>query len=1124
MKCPRCQAENREGLRFCEDCGARLTVTCTACGAEFTPGKKFCGSCGAAFGATSPDGRDTSPSAYTPKHLAEKILTSRSALEGERKQVTVLFADLKGSMELLADRDPEEARKLLDPVLEHMMEAVHRYEGTVNQVMGDGIMALFGAPLAHEDHAVRACYAALQMQEAVKKYAESVRREYGVTIRIRVGLNSGDVVVRSIGNDLQMDYTAVGQTTHLASRMEQMADPGSIFATAETVRLAEGYVQVTSLGRRPVRGRDAPVEVCVVTGTGAARWPLEAAAARGLTGFVGRETELTLVGRAVQSAAAGHGQVVGVVGEPGIGKSRLFYEATRPERMSGWLVLKTGAASYGKTTAYRPVIDLLRAYFEIHDRGDQQDVRLRITTRLVALDKSLAPRLPALFSLLDVPVDDREWQTLDPRQRRQQTMDAVIRLLLRESQVQPLCLVFEDLHWIDSETQALLGGLIESVPTARVLLLVNFRPEYRHDWGSKSYYAQLRIDPLPPRNAQELLRELLGDDDAHAPLKQLLIERTRGNPFFLEESVRTLAENGVLVGERGRYRLTTAVQTIRVPATVQAVLAARIDRLAPEDKRLLQSASVIGETVPVGLLQAVADVPEPEFRDGLARLRAAELLYDVSLFPEPYYVFRHGLTCQVAYTSLLRERRRTLHGRIVDAIERLYPEDRRGEHVERLAHHALQGERWDRAAHYLRQAGTKAFAHSANWEAVAWFEQALTVVERLPETADTLTDAVDLRLGLRNALTLLGEHERTLGHLRQAQAIAERLGDRRRLGRALSFEVNCLFLLGEHQQAIESARRARAVAEELDDLPLKTVTDMYAGRAHLYLGDFARAIEIFGGIVAALTGTLAHDHLGIPVLPSVFARSQLVECLAEVGRFEESARYAEEAIALAETTNHPDTVLWAYHGAGVHHLARGEVAPATEALEHAFAVCRAHDMPAYRPRVGSELGLAWALGGRAVEAVPVVQQAAEEAAARRQTASHAQVLLLLADVYLLANRLHEAAQAATTALDHFRRQGARGHEARALWLLGEIGLRSGSDDMGQVETYYDDARRLANELGMRPLVARCDFGLAQWLAQTGRPGPAREALEIASAGFRELGMSADVARSEAALAAITCRG
>src|SRR5262249_26869042 len=469
---------------------------------------------------------------------------------GERKQVTVLFADLKGSMELLADRDPEEARQLLDPVLERMMAAVHRYEGTVNQVMGDGIMALFSAPLAHEDHAVRACYAALAMQAAVKQYAAEVQRSHGVPVQSRVGLNAGEAVVRAIGSDLHMDYTAVGQTTHLAARMEQMAMPGSILLTQAVLSLAEGYVQVTPLGPMPVKGVAAPVDVFELVGASGIRRRLQVAAARGLTRFVGRDTEFAALVQALERAGAGHGQVVAVVGEAGVGKSRLVYECIHSHHTQGWQVLESSSVSYGKATPYFPVLDLLRRYAHVGDNDDPRTIRAKLTGHILTLDEAFQDTLPALLSLLDALPEDSPFLTLDPPQRRQRTLDALKRVVLRETQVQPLVLVFEDLHWIDSETQTLLNSLVESLPSARLLLLVNYRPEYQHSWGSKTYYAQLRLAPLPPVSADELLQALLGDDVGLQPLTHLLIARTEGNPFFLEESVRTLVEAGVLVGER----------------------------------------------------------------------------------------------------------------------------------------------------------------------------------------------------------------------------------------------------------------------------------------------------------------------------------------------------------------------------------------------------------------------------------------------------------------------------------------------------------------------------------------------------------------------------------------------
>jgi class 3 adenylate cyclase len=586
--------------------------------------------------ATAP-AQNQAPLAYTPPHLAEQILTSRAALEGERKQVTVLFADLKGSMELLAERDPEEARHLLDRVLERMMAAVHQYEGTVNQVMGDGIMALFGAPLAHEDHAVRACYAALHMQEAVQQYAAEVQRSHGVPLHMRVGLNAGEVVVRSIGSDLHMDYTAVGQTTHLAARMEQMAMPGSILITPTVLGLVEGFVQVKALGAMAVWGLRDPLEVYEVMGAGVVRSRLQAAATRGLTHFVGRQPELETLQQALAQAQAGHGQVVAMVGEAGVGKSRLLYEFGHSHHTQGWRVLESAAVAYGKATPYFPVIDLLKRYCHVEERDDPRTIRTKVTGQILTLDEALQEAIAAVLALLDALPTDSPFLTLDLPQRRQRTLDTLRRLLLCESQVQPLLLVFEDLHWMDSETQALLNNLVESLPTARLLLLVTYRPECQHGWGSKTYYTQLRLDPLPLASADEFLHVLLRDDPSLGPLKQLLIARTEGNPLFLEESVRTLVEAGVLVDAPGAYRLAHPLEGLQMPATVQAVLAARIDRLPPEVKRLLQTAAVIGTDVPIPLLQAIADLPEAALHHGLAHLQAAEFLYETRLFPAREY-------------------------------------------------------------------------------------------------------------------------------------------------------------------------------------------------------------------------------------------------------------------------------------------------------------------------------------------------------------------------------------------------------------------------------------------------------------------------------------------------------
>jgi class 3 adenylate cyclase/tetratricopeptide (TPR) repeat protein len=1091
---------------------SRAEPTCTQCGQVNPSGSRFCNGCGAQLGDRAPAGprpRFTSPEAYTPKHLAEKILTSRAALEGERKQITVLFADLKGSMELLADRDPEEARTLLDPVLERMMEAVHRYEGTVNQVMGDGIMALFGAPLAHEDHAVRACYAALRMQESVKAYADEVRRSHAAAIEIRVGLNSGEVVVRAIGSDLRMDYTAVGQTTHLAARMEQFADPGTIVIAPATLALAEGYVEVTPLGPVPVKGFAEVVEVYEVTGAGPARTRLQAGARRGLTRFVGHDVELAQLRRAQQLAGDGHGQVAAIVGEAGVGKSRLVYELTHPvvspsRSPENWLILEGASVSYGTATSYLAVIDLLKGYFKIQDRDDLGEIRDKVTGALRALDDALTPALPALLALLDVPVDDAAWRTLAPAERRRRTLDAVRGLLLRQAREQPLLLIFEDLHWIDHETQAVLDALVDSLGSARVLLLVNYRPEYQHPWGGKTYYSQIRLDALPAESAGELLESLLGEDPGLEPLKQLLVER--GNPFFLEETVRTLVETKALAGEPGRYRLTQPVEAIRIPPTVQAMLAARIDRLSPEDKRLLQVASVVGKDVPFALLQAIAEVPDEALRRGLDHLQAAEFLHETGLYPDLEYGFTHALTHEVTYGGLLQERRRELHARIVEAIETLH-RDRLGEQIERLAHHAHRGELWEKAVHYLRQAGLKAAGRSALRDARAWFEQVLGVLDLRPQSPSTLEEAFEVRLELRAVLSQLGEIRRMLERLREAETLAERLNDDRRRGRVCAFLTVTHSLLGDLDEALVAGTRALEIAGRLGDLRLRIPATTCLAQAHYYRGEHARVVELATGNLAVLPADWVHEHFGNAAPASVYDRCLLVVCLAEVGRFAEAAGYAAEALRLAEPTHHAFTVGLVHFGADILHLIEGDWVKARATTEQGIAVARTGNVVLLLPALVASAAWVLAQLGETSEALVRFREGAqllEREAARGIGTQRGWAYYALGRAGLLLGRLDEARHLGERVVDSLPSQ--LGFVAHAHHLLGDIAAHPDRFDAESGEAHYRTALALAEPRGMRPLVAHCHLGLAKLHRRTGKREQAREHLAAATTMYREMDM------------------
>ena len=708
-----------------------------------------------------------------------------------------------------------------------------------------------------------------------------------------------------------------------------------------------------------------------------------------------------------------------------MGKSRLVYEFTHSHRAQDWLILEAGSVSYGKATSYLPVIDLLKAYFKIDDRETHREIREKVTGKLLTLDRALEPTLPALLALLDVPVEDAHWQALDPAQRRQRTLDAVKHLLLRESQGQPLLVVFEDLHWIDAETQALLDSLVESLPTARLLLLVNYRPEYQHGWGSKTYYSQLRLDALPPESAGELLRPSWATTRGWSRSSGCWSDAAI--PFFIEESIRTLVETGALTGERGAYRLARPIQAIEVPATVQVILAARIDRLPAEDKQLLQTASVIGKDVPFVLLHAVAEPAEEAVHRGLTHLQAAEFLYETRLFPDPEYTFKHALTHEVTYGTLLQDRRKALHACIVSAIERSYP-GRLTEHVERLAHHAGRGEMWEKAVTYLRQAGAKAFARSANRESVACLEQARAALSRLPDRRERREQTIDLLFELRTSLYVLGELPKVAECLREAEELARRLDDRRRLGWVSVYTSQYLGLIGEPTRARAFAETGLALAESLGDLPLTVAADTYLGLACLIAGDLCQAEACFRRLVQALGPDLSRERFGLTAFPGVLAHAYLAATLAERGRFIEGLPHGETGVRLAEALDHPYTLMLACMSLGSLWRLKGELGQATVAFERALAVCRESGSP-FMPVVSGALGAVYAQSGRVAEGLALLDDSVPAMEAGGLLLFHSLILLLRGEALRRAGRLDHALADAERTLRLTRERGERGREA-----------------------------------------------------------------------------------------------
>ena len=831
---------------------------------------------------------------------------------------------------------------------------------------------------------------------------------------------------------------------------------------------------------------------------------------------MGRERELADLRAILEQVAQGRGQVVGIVGEPGVGKSRLCYELTQAQRLHGWLTLESSPIAYGKDTPYLPVIDLFKIYFQL-DAGDEpKTIRDKVMDKFRLLDEGLMPTLPAVLALLDVPVEDPHWQALEAPQRRQRTLEACTRLLLRASQAQPVLVVVENLHWIDTATQAFLDRLVDSLPLARLVLLVNYRPEYQHGWGSKTSYTQFRLDPLPPTRAEELLHELLGEHPTLKPLIHSLIVRTEGNPFFLEESVRTLVETGVLVGARGAYHLTQALPPMQIPTTVQAVLAARLDHLPPAEKRLLHTAAVIGTEVPLPLLQVIAELPEAAVHEGLRHLQAAEFLYETHFFPEHTYTFKHALTHEVAYGSLPQERRRVLHARVVEAVEALYP-DRLAEQIERLAHHALRGEVWEKALTYYRQSGDKAMVRSAYREAVACFEQALTALRHLPEQRHTQEQAIDLCDDLSSALQALGEFRQRFPYLREAETLAEMLGDQRRLGQICTHMTHAFWTTGDYDNALTCGQRALTLAAATEDAVQQARVHGFLGTVYFSLGDYRRAIDVFRQAIPAYEGELRHERFGGMMIASVRDRLWLLQCCTELGAFAEGIAYGEEAARIAEAAGHLTSAVMTQDRLGLLAFRQGDLQHAIVRLEHALTQCRTADIPLYLPVITATLGLAYAQSGQVTEALHLFDQVEV-----RQTTGGGgdRIMLHLGEGYLLAGRVEDAHRLAERVLALSRDRKERGNQAWALWLLGKVAAQRQASDTEQAEAHYRQALALAEDLGMRPLQAHCHGSIGTLYTRTDRWAQARTELSAAIALYRDMEMTFWLPQTEAMLAPV----
>jgi class 3 adenylate cyclase/predicted ATPase/ribosomal protein L40E len=1082
MRCSRCGSENPSDSAFCEQCGQKLELLCPACQAPVGAGARFCRKCG-----TSLSHPDRSETISTSQSLGAgiRLLAEQTAevTEGERKTVTALFADLKGSTELMESLDPEEARAIVDPALRIMVEAVRRYEGYVVQSTGDGIFALFGAPAAYEDHSQRGVYAALQMQHGLREYSQGLANQSKPAIEFRVGINTGEVVVRTIETGGKIEYAPIGHTANLASRLQALAPPGSIAVSEHTRTLVEGYFDLRALGPLPIRGINQPVNVYEATGLGPLRTHFQLSIQRGLTKFVGREREIAEMKRALELTINGHGQIVAVTAEPGAGKSRLFFEfkAMLPAECE---VLEAYSVSHGRASAWLPVLLLLHNYFRIQGADDPATRRQKVRAALAELDSALLDTEPYLFGLLTIAESPDSLAQMDPQVKRRRTLDALKRILLRESQKRPIVTIFEDLHWIDGETQALLDLLAGGIANTRILLLVNYRPEYHHEWSNKTYYTQLRLEALGQESTAGMLSALLGDAVGLNPLKQLITERADGNPFFIEEMVQALFEREILM-PGGVVKVSNYPHDVQLPITVQGVIASRIDRLPGAQKELLRTAAVIGKQFPYQLVRRICHEHKDQLQSLLLNLESVGFIFEDSAPTEKKYHFKHSLTQEVAYGSVLRERRRLLHGLIAAQIEALFA-GRLDDHLSELAHHYSRSENAEKAIEYLYLAGRQAARRSANSAAVEYLTAALETTKALPENPERAQRELTIQTTLGPAWMAIKGHAapEVENVYTRALDLCRRLGEVPEILPVLSALSRFYFQGGDLIRSLELAHSCLRLAPIIPGSGLLAEAHRLVGMNFMFMGKLSQGQE-------HLETSLKAYHSSMHDWAQLYGSDPEIVCICYLSNLdwllgfpEKALRRSKHLMTLAQAKGHYLNIAGAWHFAAFVHQARGEAQQCQDCAESGIALSSQQGFTLFSAFSTIDQGWAMAQQLGNTSGLEIMRTGI---AAYRSTGGRVFLpyfLWLLAETCVKHGRLEEASELLTEALAESDRSSAHWWDAELQRTRGDV-LSKGSDRQG-AESCFLDAINTARNHESKALELRATISLAELLGDLGR--------------------------------------
>lgn len=1109
MQCPTCRTENPEGIKFCGECGARLQRNCPRCHAVNPPQFKFCGECGQVLDrpplVSSSDYKE--PISYTPKHLADKILTTRSALQGERKLVTVMFADVAGFTAISEKLDPEEVHRIMDGCCRILVDEIHRFEGTVGEFRGDGVMALFGAPIAHEDHARRACHTALSIQQALIPYSEELKQRYGIDFRMRLGLNSGTVVVGAIGDDLRMDYTAMGDTTNLAARMETAAEPGGILVSASTQRLAREFFAFAPPETLQVKGKQEPVETFRLLRPTEVDTRIGASVARGLTRFVGRSREIETLREAFAKVQSGAGQVIGLVGEAGVGKSRLLLEFRSLLPQGEYNYLEGQCLHYGGSMPYLPILDVLRSFLGVKDGGPEKLLQDRLRERVLGLDENLRDLLPPFQELLSLQVEDETFGLLEPKKKREKTFEALRDLLIRGTRERPLVLAVEDLQWIDKTTEEFLTYMIGWLPRTRILLLLLYRPEYVHQWGSKSYYSMIGVGQLSTGASAELVGAILEGGEVVPELQDLILTRAAGNPLFMEELTQSLLQNGSIRKTGDRFVPTRDIASVQVPDTVQGIIAARMDRLEESLKRIMQVAAVIGREFAFRILETITEMRE-NLKSGLVNLQGLEFIYEKSLFPDLEYIFRHALVQEVAYNSLLIQRRKEIHEKIGRAIEQLYPA-RLEEFCEMLAYHYAKSGNPAKAYAYLKKSAEKAVRNDAVVEAVRFYREALEVLDQLPPIEENQREQIGLVLSMQIPWGRIGYAEDYLPLLQKAEALAEELGDEKKSLHLQSVLGSYFIIRGNDPELgwkyLEGCSEDLEIIQDVD-LMIPIGGDLLA--LCTVSGDYQRVNQMAPTIIRLIeqSGTQAEFN-DLATNRYAYVLSLWGMAKGFCGDFESGERLCEKALSFALKIDHRPTLGGVELSIGVFQTAKGDVEKAVSHLRKAIKYMEESQNYLYLGAAWNWLGWAHLLMGQTRTAVELAEKGlrmhVDFGIPFFRSYSH----LNCAGSYFMLGDMDQARTHAELAIQLALQNNERHILGISRGWLGRAIARIDPTQIEAAEQQILQGIRLLEELGLPPLFGLGYMFLGEVCAASGRPKEALEHLKKAEALFEGMGMA-----------------